>query len=128
MAPLRFGPYTIDPDRGALFRRNERLALQAQPVRLLAMLVARAGEPVTRDEIRERIWPSTTVEFDQSINYCVRQIRIALGPDAAALETVPRHGYRFTVMPPEADEPRWRTRVIAAAAAVTILFASGFGA
>ena len=131
MAPLRFGSYLIDEDRGALFHKNERVAIQAQPVRVLAMLVERRGELVTREEIRQRIWPSTTVAFDQSINYCIRQIRIALGPSAGWLETVPRQGYRFTVMTAAADDPRHRARAIAVAAvaaAVAVLFASGFGA
>src|SRR4026207_1573293 len=68
-------------------------------VALLALLVARAGELVTRDEIRRTMWGADTfVDFDQSVNFCVRQIRTALRDNADApcyVETLPRRGYRF---------------------------------
>jgi TolB-like protein len=73
--------------------------LQPQPFRLLMLLVRRAGDLVTREEIREQLWGGETfVDFEQGENHCVRQIRTALGDDARApryVQTVPRRGYRF---------------------------------
>jgi DNA-binding winged helix-turn-helix (wHTH) protein len=65
---------------------------------VLALLVANAGRLVTRDELRDAIWPNVHVDFDRGLNYCLRRIRIALGDDARAarfVETIPRQGYRF---------------------------------
>lgn len=129
MARLRFGRYTLDPERATLFCGRQRVAIQAQPARLLAMLVERAGELVTREEIRARLWPATSVAYDQSINYCIRQIRIALGANAGQLETVPRQGYRFNAVESTTDARSMRTsRHVAAAAAILMIFASGFSA
>ena len=75
-----------------------RQRLEPQPARVLALLVARAGELVTREEIQREVWPDTHVDFDQGLNYCIRQIRTALGETAEAprfIETLPRRGYRF---------------------------------
>src|SRR2546428_8964136 len=91
-----FGPFILRLDRGELFTRGALVPLQAQPARLLVLLVTRAGDIVTREEIRTHLWSDTVVSFDQSITYCIRHIRKALGDDAAAmLETRPRQGYRF---------------------------------
>lgn len=96
---LLFDRFELVPETGELFRDGERVPLQHQPGQLLALLAGRAGEAVSREEIRDEIWGRETfVDHDQSINYCVRQIRQALGDDPAApryVETVPRHGYRF---------------------------------
>ena len=75
------------------------MRLAPQPFRVLALLVRRAGELVTREEIQAAVWADgTTVEFDQGLNYCIRQIRLALNEDAKEpqyIDTVPKRGYRF---------------------------------
>jgi DNA-binding winged helix-turn-helix (wHTH) protein/tetratricopeptide (TPR) repeat protein len=99
MPTATFGPFQLDLETGELHRSGLAVRLQPQPAKLLVLLVRRAGELVMRDEIRQRVWGSDTfVDFDQSVNFCVRQIRTALHDDASTpcyLETVPRRGYRF---------------------------------
>lgn len=96
-----FGPFQIWPEAGELWRDGRRQRLAPQPFQVLALLVVRAPHLVTRDELRAAVWADgTTVEFDQGLNYCIRQIRIAL-QDAARepryVETVPKRGYRLLV-------------------------------
>jgi DNA-binding winged helix-turn-helix (wHTH) protein len=98
-ATFRFGDFELDADAGELRRNSRRVKLQPQPFKLLLLLVRRPGALVSRDEIRRELWPEGTfVDFDQAVNFAVKQIRDALG-DAAErplyLETVPRRGYRF---------------------------------
>jgi DNA-binding winged helix-turn-helix (wHTH) protein len=73
--------------------------LQVQPFKVLAFLVSRAGQVVTRQEICRHVWGRETfVDYEQGLNYCIRQIRAALGEDAAKpryIDTYPRRGYRF---------------------------------
>ena len=96
---VTFGPFQLDLQSGQLRRGGLPVKLQPQPARLLSMLVSRPGELVTRDEIRSQLWDADTfVDFDQSVNFCVRQIRSALHDDAdmpCYLETLPKRGYRF---------------------------------
>lgn len=96
----RFGPFELDAAGGTLARNGSRVKLQDLPCRLLIMLVERPGEVVSRDEIRERVWPENTfVEFDNSLGVAIRKIRDALGDNPETpryLETIPRRGYRFT--------------------------------
>jgi DNA-binding winged helix-turn-helix (wHTH) protein len=97
------------------FRRNGRpVRLQPQPFKLLVLLIRRAGSLVSRDEIRAELWQEGTfVDFDQAVNYAIKQVRDALGDSADRplyLETVPRRGYRFiapveTGAPPPAATP-----------------------
>src|SRR5579872_673811 len=95
----RFGLYLLDPANGTLTRDSVRVRLQDQPLRLLLLLVERAGQIVSREEIRNRLWPQNTfVEFDKSLGVAVLKVREALGDDASNprfIETVPRRGYRF---------------------------------
>jgi eukaryotic-like serine/threonine-protein kinase len=99
--PIRysFGPFELDPAEGSLSRGGNRVKLQDLPARLLVLLVEHAGEIVTREEVRRRLWPEDTfVEFDNSLGVAVRKLREALRDDADAprfVETVPRKGYRF---------------------------------
>jgi len=99
MRTATFGPYRLDLDSGELHRSDVLVKLQPQPAKLLVLLVERAGELVTRDEIRRTVWGTDTfVDFDQSVNFCVRQIRTALHDNADTpcyVETLPRRGYRF---------------------------------
>lgn len=95
---IRFGDFSFEPATGELTRGTavERLAPQAAQV--LRLLLERPGEVISREEFRRVVWPDTTVEFDQGLNFCIRQLRIALGDDAAHplfIETLPRRGYRF---------------------------------
>ncbi|MBZ5653174.1 MAG: winged helix-turn-helix domain-containing protein, partial [Acidobacteriia bacterium] len=94
-----FGLYVLDPANGALTRASVRVRLQEQPFRLLVLLVEHAGQIVSREEIRNRLWPQNTfVEFDKSLGVAVLKVREALGDDAGNprfIETIPRRGYRF---------------------------------
>jgi TolB-like protein/DNA-binding winged helix-turn-helix (wHTH) protein/Tfp pilus assembly protein PilF len=96
---FRFGVYELDTERGELCRSGVLVRLQAKPLRLLGLLVARANETVSREEIRQYVWPSDVhVEFDQGINACIKQIRAALQDSAdepRVVQTVQRGGYRF---------------------------------
>jgi DNA-binding winged helix-turn-helix (wHTH) protein len=96
---FRFGEYELDVDAGELRRNSRRLKLQPQPFKLLVLLARRAGRLVTREEIRQELWPEGTfVDFDQAVNFSVKQIRDVL-QDAAErplyIQTVPKRGYRF---------------------------------
>jgi len=127
---VRFGAHVFDPRTGLLWRGREARALQAQPAQLLALLVERHGEIVSRDQIRERLWPDTVVCYDQNINFAIRHIRAALGADKALVQTVPRSGYRFIgdVSPVEHQGVHPIVRYAAVAAAIVVALASGFGA
>ena len=100
---FRFGEFEFDAASGELRRstaegRVEVQRLAPQPARLLALLAAKRGELVGREEIRDRIWPGVQVEFDTSLHFCIRQIRSALGDTATEpryVETLPRRGYRL---------------------------------
>lgn len=95
----RFGVFEADLDAGELRKRGARIRLQEQPFQVLAVLLLREGQLVTREELRREVWPEDTfVEFDHALNTAVKKIRIALGDDACApryIETVPKRGYRF---------------------------------
>jgi DNA-binding winged helix-turn-helix (wHTH) protein len=94
-----FGEFELSVTAGELRRRNRRLKLQPQPFKLLLLLVRRAGNLVSRDDIRKELWPDGTfVDFDQAVNFSIKQIRDVLGDDAEHplyIETVPKRGHRF---------------------------------
>ena len=94
-----FGEFELDVDAGELRRKNRRLKLQPQPFKLLVLLVRKAGALVSREEIRRELWPDGTfVDFDQAVNFSIKQIRDVLGDDADRplyVATVPRRGHRF---------------------------------
>src|SRR6185503_21286507 len=94
-----FGEFELDVDAGELRRKDRRLKLQPQPFKLLVLLVRKSGALVSRDEIRRELWPDGTyVDFDQAVNFSVKQIRDVLRdmPDRPLyIETVPKRGYRF---------------------------------
>lgn len=99
---LRFGVFELDTARGELKTRAGTIVpLQPQPLKVLTLLARRAGCLVTREEIRLAIWGSDTyVDFDRGLNFCVKEVRSALGDDSRLpryIETVPRRGYRFLV-------------------------------
>jgi TolB-like protein/DNA-binding winged helix-turn-helix (wHTH) protein/Flp pilus assembly protein TadD len=95
----RFGRFEADLERGTLSREGAQVKVQPQPFKVLALLLRRAGDVVTRDEIRLEVWGEDTfVNFDQGLAYCLNQIRGALGEQAQAaqyIQTLPRRGYRF---------------------------------
>jgi len=96
---IRFGDCELDSQAGKLLRDGRPVKIQPQPLRVLSVLLERPGEIVSREELRTRIWGEATfVEFDQGLNYCIRQIRLALLDDASKpryIETLPKQGYRF---------------------------------
>ena len=96
---LCFGSFEVDLASGELRRQGLKIGLQDQPFRLLALLLERAGEVVTREELRDKLWPADTfVDFDHSLNTAVRKLREALGDSAETpryVETLARRGYRF---------------------------------
>jgi len=96
---IRFGPFQFDLATGELRRSNQRVKLAPQPSNLLILLVQRAGQLVTREDIQQRLWGADTyVDFEQGLNFSIRQIRTSLGDDAENprfIETLPRRGYRF---------------------------------
>lgn len=116
---LRFDECEIDLRSGELWVRGKRVRLQDQPFQVLRVLLERRGEIVTRDELKQILWPADTfVDFDDGLNTAVRKIRDALGDSAEEprfIETIPRRGYRFvgrlaevrpTVLPLVAEESK----------------------
>ena len=97
-ARLRFGVFEADLRLGELTKAGKRVRLQEQPFRVLAMLLERPGELVTRAELHNKLWPQTIVDFDHGLNKAVSKIRDALGDSAENprfVETIPARGYRF---------------------------------
>jgi TolB-like protein/DNA-binding winged helix-turn-helix (wHTH) protein/Flp pilus assembly protein TadD len=111
---FQFGIFQLDLKAGELHKAGVRVRLQDQPFRVLALLVHRAGQVVTREELRQRVWPSNVyVDFDQGLNNAIKKVREALGDSADSprfIETVARHGYRFvaavSAAPARPAEPR----------------------
>jgi DNA-binding winged helix-turn-helix (wHTH) protein/TolB-like protein len=107
----RFGIFTFD-ERAAMLTKSDRpVALEPQPARALALLLSRAGEVVTRDELRAHLWGDDThVDFDRGLAYCISQLRTALGDSAdnpRFIQTHPRRGFSFIAPTTtvEADRP-----------------------
>jgi TolB-like protein/DNA-binding winged helix-turn-helix (wHTH) protein/Flp pilus assembly protein TadD len=95
---LKFGCFEADLRNAELTKQGKRIPLQEQPFRLLAMLLERPGQLVTREEVRQKLWPNTIVDFDHGLNKSISKIRDALGDSAEKprfVETVARRGYRF---------------------------------
>jgi cholera toxin transcriptional activator len=91
--------FELDLAAGELRKSGVRMRLQGQPVQVLVLLLERAGELVTRDELRQKLWPSDTfVDFDHSLNTAINKVREVLGDSATSpryIETLARRGYRF---------------------------------
>src|SRR6266403_1514276 len=96
---IRFGRFELNLRAGELRRRGQKIKLQEQPLQVLAALLERPGEIVTREELRSKLWPADTfVDFDHSLNAAIKRLRDALGESADApvfIETLARRGYRF---------------------------------
>src|SRR5919106_4171741 len=97
--PVRFGVFELDLNTGELRKAGAKINLADQPFQVLEALLDRPGDLVTREELRQRLWPAETfVDFDQGLNAAVRRLRDALGDSADVprfVETLPRRGYRF---------------------------------
>lgn len=106
---MRFGEFEADLRAGFLRRRGLRVRLQEKPFQILAFLLERRGELVTREELRDRLWPAGTyVDFDSSVNTALKKLRQALGDPADEplyIKTVPRKGYRFIAPLELVDRP-----------------------
>lgn len=98
-AVIRFGDFELDSRTRELRKNGVSVKVQDQPLLILQVLLERPGELITREELRNRLWPSGTfVDFDHSLNTAVKKLRDALDDDADApryIETLPRRGYRF---------------------------------
>src|SRR6266480_6568315 len=96
---LRFGFFEVDLRAAELRKHGIRIRVQEQPFHILTLLLERSGDIVTREELRQKLWPAHTfVDFDRSLNKAMTKLRSALGDSAESpryIETVPRHGYRF---------------------------------
>jgi DNA-binding winged helix-turn-helix (wHTH) protein len=96
---IRFSTFEVNLQTGELRRRGQKVRLQEQPLQVLAALLERPGELVTREELQRKLWPSDTfVDFDHSLNAAIKRLRDALGESADApmfIETLARRGYRF---------------------------------
>ena len=105
---VKFGLFEADLRSGELTKQGKRIPLQEQPFQLLAMLLERPGELVTREEVRQKLWPRTIVDFDHGLNKAISKIRDALGDSAENprfVETVARRGYRFLADVRERRDP-----------------------
>src|ERR1700760_1216362 len=95
----RFGVFELDASRGELRRNGSVVRLREQPARILLLLLENAGQMVTREQLRQHLWPSDTfVDFDHSLNSAVMKLREVLGDSADKplyIETIPKKGYRF---------------------------------
>ncbi len=110
---LQFGVFEVDLAQGELRKHGRRIKLQERPFQLLAALLERPGQVVSREELVRRLWNDTLVDFDNGLNIAAKKIREALDDDASTpryLETLPRRGYRFIAQVqtrpiPAADAP-----------------------
>jgi cholera toxin transcriptional activator len=98
-APICFGVFELDPDSGELRKQGLKVRLQEQPFQILQILLENPGKVVTREELRQRIWPADTfVDFNQGLYNATKKLREALGDSADTpryIETLSRRGYRF---------------------------------
>src|SRR5215467_10794711 len=135
---VRFGVYELDPRAGELRRGGVRVKIQEQPYQVLALLLEKPGEVVSREEMKRRLWPADTfVDFDHSLNAAIKRLRDVLRDSAdnpRFIETLARRGYRFlapvtgvlpaTLAPPVPEVPqtgsRRRNRARGIAAAVVL--------
>jgi DNA-binding winged helix-turn-helix (wHTH) protein/Flp pilus assembly protein TadD len=146
----RFGAFEVDLRSGEVHKHGIRLKLQDQPFRVLALLLEHSGDVVTREELRQKLWPADTfVDFDTGLNSAIKKLRDVLGDSAEEpryIETLPRRGYRFigdtkngdlaaanaleqnlaAVLPAGATPEVWNKRraVVAAAVAALLIVAA----
>src|SRR5580704_14206080 len=106
---VRFGEFEADLRTSLLTYRGQRIRLQEKPFQILTLLLERSGDVVTREDLRQRLWPADTyVDFDSSVNTALKKLRQALGDPADEplyIKTVPRKGYRFIAAIEPLDRP-----------------------
>src|SRR5216684_2735808 len=139
---LRFATFEVDLRVGELRKQGKRLRLQDQPFQVLAVLLQRPGDVVTREELRSQIWSRDTfVDFDNGLNTAINKLREALGDSAdnpRFIETLPRRGYRFitpvtsedrkasaTGAAAVSDKRAWKTAAIMAGVLAAAVSAGG---
>lgn len=127
---VEFGPFSFDLDAHLLTRGGETLPLKRQSAAVLALLVGSAGTVVTRTTIRDAVWRDRTIEFDDGINACVRDIRRVLGDNSKNpiyIETIPKRGYRLkaaaTSLPEKGQRASRRITMVAGAALLALVVA-----
>src|SRR5215475_12168364 len=106
---IRFGPFQIDRQRQQVSRSGTRLKVQGKVYQVLLALISKHGQVVTREELKQALWPSDThVNFDANVNTTVNKLRQILGDSTEKpvyIETIPRKGYSFLLEPEFATEP-----------------------
>src|SRR5215813_12556024 len=106
---IRFGPFQIDRQRQQVSRSGTRLKVQGKVYQVLLALVGKHGHVVTREELKQALWPSDThVNFDANVNTTVNKLRQILGDSTEKpvyIETIPRKGYSFLLEPEFATQP-----------------------
>ena len=124
---VRFGAFELDLRAGDLRKDGVRIKLHNQPFQVLTLLVERAGQLVSREELRQKLWDSETfVDFDVGLNSAIKKLREALGDSAETprfIETVPRRGYRFIGLQGPETAARRRPHIARWIAAALALFA-----
>jgi DNA-binding winged helix-turn-helix (wHTH) protein len=107
---IRLGPFQIDQQRQEITKNGEKLRLQGKVYRVLMTLLEKPGEVVTREELRQRLWPAETyVNYDANVNTTVNKLRLALGDSSdnpIYIETIPRKGYCLLVQPEISETPK----------------------
>ena len=107
---VRFDAFEVDLRAQEVYKAGRKIKLQVQPFQVLAMLLERPGDVVTREEMQKRLWPADTfVDFDHSVNTAVKKLRQALGDDKKKprfVETLPKRGYRFIAAVKAPPAPR----------------------
>src|SRR6202163_1906426 len=115
---LRFGPFQVDQQRQEVTKNGSRLKLQGKVYQVLVALLDKPGEVVTREELRQRLWPADThVNYDANVNTTVNKLRLALGDSSDKLiyiETIPRKGYCLLVQPEISATPKLVTASVSA--------------
>jgi len=130
---VRFEVFEVDLRAQELYKAGRKIKLQVQPFQVLAMLLERPGEVVTRDEMQKRLWPADTfVDFDHSVNTAIKKLRQALGDDKSKprfVETLPKRGYRFvaSVKRPATNSAAQEAQMAAPAAAKEAVASSRVG-
>lgn len=130
---FHFGLFKANPVDGVLTRSGTKVKIQEQPFRLLLLLLERPGEIVTREELRQRLWPEGTyVDFDGSLNVILKRLRAAIDDDPENprfIETIPRRGYRFiapvSVIEPLSEKRSPQVPAITASAVPAVALDSG---
>src|SRR3954464_3741331 len=108
---VRFGTFEVDLPAGEVRKGGVKLKLTGQPFQVLAILLERPGQVVTREELQKRLWPDTFVDVDHNLNTAINKIREVLGDSAESprfVETLPRRGYRFIAPLEGSKSPNFR--------------------